>query len=120
MACSCKASSPAILVNIVVLDSTSTSAKLTQLSLPTIYHWFEVFRSHLPEDQNILDEAYFGGRNGRALLMGKQIGSRKLAFQILMNTHSAREHAWKVLHSYVASETVLNTDDAAIYKNINN
>ena len=102
------------------------TTRLTELSEVTIRHWFEVFRSHLPEDQDVLehlvqlDEAYFGGRNGRALFMGKQVGSRKLAFQVLTHTHPAREHAWKFLHSYVAAETVLNTDGAAIYKNINN
>lgn len=48
------------------------TANLAQLSRPTIYHWFDTFRSHLPEDQTVLehlvqlDEAYFGGRNGRA------------------------------------------------------
>lgn len=26
------------------------TAKFSKLSLVTIYHWFEVFRSHLPED----------------------------------------------------------------------
>lgn len=42
------------------------TARLSHLSLVTIYHWFEVFRSHLPEDQELLDhliqldEAYFG------------------------------------------------------------
>lgn len=102
------------------------TAKLTQLSIPTIYHWFSVFRSHLPEDQDILehlvqlDEAYFGGRDGRALFLGKQIGTRKLAYQLLTHTNPAREHAWKFLHTYVAAETVLNTDGAGNYKNINN
>ena len=100
--------------------------KLTGLSELTIRHWFEEFRNHLPEDQNVLehlvqlDEAYFGGRNGRALFMGKQVGSRRVAYQVLLHTHPAREHAWKFLHTYVAPETVLNTDGAGIYKNINN
>lgn len=101
------------------------TARLTQLSIPTIYHWFAIFRSHLPEDQNTLehlvqlDEAYFGGRKGRALFLAKQVGSRKLAYQILSHTRPAREHAFKFLHTYVASDTVLNTDGAAIYKEIN-
>ena len=100
--------------------------KLTGLSELTIRHWFEEFRNHLPEDQNVLehlvqlDEAYFGGRNGRALFMGKQVGSRRVAYQVLLHTHPAREHALKFLHTYVAPETVLNTDGAGIYKNINN
>ena len=52
--------------------------------------------------------------------MGKQVGSRRVAYQVLLHTHPAREHAWKFLHTYVAPETVLNTDGAGIYKNINN
>ncbi len=99
--------------------------KLTSLSEVTVRHWYEQFRNHLPLEQNVLehlvqlDEAYFGGRNGRALFMGKQVGSRKLAFHILSNTHPNKEHAWKFLHSHVAPQTVLNTDGAAIYKEIN-
>lgn len=102
------------------------TAKLTELSKPTIYHWFEIFRSHLPQDQDTLthlvqlDEAYFGGKGGKALLLGKQVGSRKLAYEVLSHTKPAREHAWKFLHSYVEANTVLNTDGASIYKDINN
>lgn len=102
------------------------TVKLTNLSEVTIRHWFEEFRKHLPEDQDVLehlvqlDEAYFGGKNGRALFLGKQIGSRKLAYQVLIHTHPAREHAWKFLHTYVAAGTVLNTDGAGIYLHINN
>lgn len=98
---------------------------LTGLSELTIRNWYEEFRNHLPEDQDVLehlvqlDEAYFGGNKGRALLMGKQIGSRKLAFDVLSHTAVAREHAYKFLQTYVAAETVLNTDGAGIYKNIN-
>jgi hypothetical protein len=100
--------------------------KLCSLSETTVRHWYEVLRSHLPVQQNILtqfvqlDEAYFGGKRGRTLFLGKQVGSRKLAFEVLYHTHPAREHAWKFLHTYVAPETVLNTDGAAIYKQINN
>ena len=102
------------------------TARLTQLSKPTIYHWFEIFRIHLPEDNDVLerlvqlDEAYFGGNKGRALLLGKQIGTRKLAYEVLSHTHPAREHAAKFLETYVEAGSVLNTDGASIYKNINN
>lgn len=102
------------------------TVRLTQLSDPTVRHWFTVFRSRLPREQDTLehlvqlDEAYFGGKPGRALFMGKQVGSRKVAFELLSHTSPAREHAWKFLHTYVAAETVLNTDGAGIYKNINN
>jgi transposase-like protein len=99
--------------------------KLTLLSEVTIRHWFEQFREHLPEDQEVLehlvqlDEAYFGGKRGRALFLGKQVGSRKLAYQIISHASPTREHAWKFLHSYVSVDTVLNTDGASIYKEIN-
>lgn len=99
--------------------------KMTKLSELTVRHWYEEFRSHIPENQDILeqfvqlDEAYFGGRKGRALFLGKQVGSRKLAYQILSHTNPNREHAWKFLHEYIAPDTVLNTDGAAIYKEIN-
>ncbi len=101
------------------------TASLTKLSEVTVRHWFEEFRNHLPEFEDTLeslvqlDEAYFGGRKGRALFLGKQVGSRKLAYQILSHTNPNREHAWKFLHEFVAADTVLNTDGAAIYKEIN-
>lgn len=97
---------------------------MSKLSEVTIRHWYEQFRNHLPLEQHILehlvqlDEAYFGGRNGRTLFLGKQVGSRKLAFQILLGSHPCREHAWRFLHTYVKPETVLNTDGAGIYKQI--
>lgn len=98
---------------------------MTHLSEVSTRHWYEQFRSHLPIDQDILehlvqlDEAYFGGRGGRTLFMGKQVGSRKLAYQVLYGTAPCREHAWRFLETYVMPETVLNTDGAAIYKEIN-
>lgn len=99
--------------------------KLSCLSEGTVRHWFEEFRMHLPEDQDVLehivqlDEAYFGGRKGKALFLGKQIGSRKIAYQVLPHNAPAREHAFMFLQNYVAAGTVLNTDGAAIYKTIN-
>lgn len=100
------------------------TVSFTQLSEPTIRHWFEIFRTHLPEDQDVLthlvqlDEAYFGGRKGRALFMGKQVGSRKLAYRLLSHTHPAREDAFAFLQQYIQVDTKLNTDGAAIYKGI--
>lgn len=35
------------------------------------------------------------------------------------HTNPNREHAWKFLHEFVAADTVLNTDGAASYKEIN-
>ena len=102
------------------------TASLTNLSLPTIYHWFEVFRSKLPQNQDILehlvqlDEAYFGSKSKqtlRALFMGKQIDSRKLAFK-LVGTYPVREDAWDFLKVNVAPNTQLATDGAKIYRHI--
>jgi hypothetical protein len=87
--------------------------------------WYDEFRHHLPEDQEVLesvvqlDEAYFGGsKNGRALFMGKQVGSRKLRYQVLPHTNPARENAWWFLKNNVAPNSRLNTDGASIYKQI--
>lgn len=97
--------------------------KMTRLSEVTIRHWFEQFRKNLPQEYDTLehliqlDEAYFGGRNGRTLFMGKQIGSRKLAYQIL-KTVPAREHAWYFLQTYIDPQSCVNTDGAAIYKDM--
>lgn len=102
------------------------TVSLTRLSEPTIRHWFEQLRIHLPQDQDVLehlvqlDEAYFGGKAGHTLLMAKQIdkNERKLAFQVLSHPNPCREHAWKFLQNYVAPESQLNTDGAAIYNQI--
>lgn len=102
------------------------TSKISSLSQVTVYHWFDEFRSHLPEDQEVLehlvqlDEAYFGGRGKdtmRALFLGKQVGSRKLAYRI-QTTWPVREDAWDYLREYVAPDTQLNTDGAKIYRGI--
>lgn len=96
--------------------------KMTHLSEVTIRHWFAVFRAHLPMEYDTLDhlvqldEAYFGGKKGRTLFMGKEVGTKKLAYQILSHTAPAREHAWYFLQTYVSPQSVVNTDGAAIYK----
>lgn len=66
-----------------------------------------------------LDEAYFGGRGKetmRALFMGKEKGTRKLAYRV-QNAYPVREDAWDFLREYVVPDTDLNTG-AAIYKGI--
>ena len=103
------------------------TALLTRLSTVTIYHWFEVFSSHLPEDKELLehlvqlDEAYFGSMSKntiKALFLGKQVGSRKLAYRIVNKRSPVREDAWDFLREYIAPETKLNTDGAMIYRGI--
>lgn len=97
---------------------------LTGLTEATVRLWYDEFRHHLPKDQEVLekavqlDEAYFGGRKGKALFLGKQIGSRKLAYQITPDANPVREQAWWFLKNYISPETRLHTDGAAIYKEI--
>src|SRR3989344_4007162 len=65
--------------------------RLVSLSEKAVRHWFDLFRSNLPKDKTVLghivqlDEAYFGSFSKLALILGKQIGTRKLAYQILSN-----------------------------------
>lgn len=101
------------------------TSKFSGLSLVTIYHWFEVFRSKLPEDQELLehlvqlDEAYFGSKSKhtlRALFMGKQVDSRKLAFKLINKEYPVREDAWDFLKQNIAPETQVATDGAKIYR----
>lgn len=100
------------------------TVSLTRLSKISVRHWFDVFREQLPKDQEVLekvvqlDEAYFGGKKGRALFMGKEVGSRKLAYEILPHAQPAREHAWFFLQSHIQPNSELNTDGAGIYHKI--
>jgi len=98
---------------------------LTKLSEPTIRNWFETFRMQLPENETILDhlvqldEAYFGGKKqGKALFMAKEVGQRKLAYQLINHTNPTREHAWWFLKTYIKPDSALFTDGASIYKEI--
>lgn len=97
------------------------SQALTKLSEVTLRHWFDLFRKHLPQDQEVLeklvqlDEAFF---KLAGLMLGKQIGTRKLAYQVLNTTNVRRHHATSFLKQHVKPETQLNTDGAKIYRDI--
>jgi hypothetical protein len=100
------------------------TARLTGLSLVTIRHWFQAFRTHLPNDHDTLehlvqlDETYFGGfKDTRTLFLGKEIGTRKLAYTLIKQM-PVREDAWNFLESYIKPQTDLHTDGASIYKKI--
>lgn len=98
--------------------------KLTALSEKAVRHWFDLFRNHLPEHQETLerivqlDEVYFGAFGKIALLMGKQAGSRKLAYVIKTSDAPGKIDAVNFLKRYVKPKTKLNTDASAIYRNI--
>jgi len=97
---------------------------LTGLSEKGVRHYFETFRNHLPEDQELLehmvqlDEAYFGGRRGYALMMGKQKGTRKLAYHIFPHVMPTKYDATEFLTMYVAPYSKLATDGGSIYTDI--
>ena len=96
---------------------------LCGLSDPSVRRAFTLFRSQLPEEYPLLegtvqlDEAFFGGKNGRALMLGKQIGSRKLAHAIVP-ADVQRGHAFQFLAQNVRPKTRLQTDGGGIYRNI--
>ncbi len=94
---------------------------LTKLSDVTVRHWFGAFREHLPRETHILervvqlDEAYF---KNMALVMGKQKGTRKLAYTVVPGGSVQRHHATRFLFEKVKPGSRLWTDGGLIYKNI--
>jgi transposase-like protein len=97
------------------------STALCRLSEEAIRHWYDLFRNNLPEDQVILqrvvqlDEAFF---KQISLMMAKQKGTRKLAYEVLTTTNIKRHHALYFLQQHIKPGTNLNTDGASIYKTI--
>ena len=93
---------------------------LTHLSEKAVRHWYEQFRFHLPAECHILerlvqlDEAYF---KKRILMMGKQVGSRKLSYQLSQEVPD-RRMAMHFLFQKVKPGTELWTDGALIYQGI--
>lgn len=99
--------------------------ELTKLSEKGVRHHFDLFRAHLPRNQELLehivqlDEAYFGGWGGWALLMGKEKGTRKIAYQVIPADSVNKTDALGFLKSYVKPNSHLNTDGSTIYQGIN-
>ena len=95
------------------------ASALSNLSRLTVYHWYDQFRNHLPEEYHVLenivqlDEAYF--RNW-CLVMGKQVGSRKLAYELIYKSHPGRLEANSFLFHKVQPGAKLWTDGSSIYK----
>lgn len=94
---------------------------LTGLSEKAVRHWYSQFRLHLPEEYHVLetivqlDEAYF--RNW-CLVMGKQIGSRKLAYDLIYQQHPGRLQANSFLFTKVQPGAKPWTDGSSIYKRV--
>ena len=90
---------------------------LCHLSEEAVRRWYGTFRAHLPVEEPLLsgtvqmDEAYF---RGVALLMAKEIGSRKLAYRLL-TTSPGKEQACRFLFECVRPGSRLHTDGSRIY-----
>jgi len=96
---------------------------LCELSEEAIGRWYDQFRVHLPENIEVLerivqlDEAYF---KSNALLMAKQKGTRKIAWEILGEKNPQRQHIAEFLQQHVKPKSKLRTDGSSIYSNIHN
>ena len=94
---------------------------LTKLSDDAVRRWYGRFRAHLPQEAHILerivqlDEAFF---KDMTLMMAKQKGTRKLAWEILSGVSPQRHHATYFLFRKIKSGSKLWTDGAAIYRGI--
>jgi transposase-like protein len=97
------------------------SMALTKLSEKAVRHWFDNFRDNLPDNPEILsklvqlDEAFF---KKRTLILAKQPGTRKLAYEVLNTTNVQRHHAAYFLQQHVKPRSKLYTDGAGIYQSI--
>lgn len=97
------------------------TVSIAKCSEVTVRSWFSKFREHLPEEEHVLehliqlDEAFF---KNMTLMMGKQVGSRTLAYQVLPGIHPQRHHAGYFLFRKVKPGSELHTDGAGIYRGI--
>lgn len=97
---------------------------LTELSEEAVRRWYDNFRKHLPFEVEVLervvqlDEAFFGGRQGCALMMAKQKGARRLAYQMIGDGKVQRQHVKLFLETYIKPRSKLCTDGASYYQGI--
>jgi transposase-like protein len=95
----------------------------TELSYPTVFNWYQKFRSKIPKEKldtllegNIAcDEMY---TKGNAVIGAKQKGTRNIALKVLHQKSVERHHAVEFLQRFVETNSNLFTDGAAIYKGI--
>ncbi len=95
--------------------------KLCHVNERTVYHWFRLFRLNLPDFAPILegvvqmDEAYF---KNLSLLMAKQVGSNKIAHQVLIKNSVDKNDTTRFLYQHIQPKTKLQTDGSSVYKKI--
>jgi len=93
----------------------------TGLSEDAVRRWYGRFRAHLPEEHHILerivqmDEAYF---KNAALLMAKEKGTKKLAWEVLRDADPTKTDAVQFLFQKVKPGSKLWTDGGGIYRGI--
>ncbi len=96
--------------------------KLCHVREETVRHWFRQLRLHLPDFEPILkgavqmDEAYF---KSLSLLMAKQVGSKKLAHQIIFKNSVNKGEAGQFIFQWISPGSRLQTDGSGIYQRIN-
>jgi transposase-like protein len=96
--------------------------KLCHVKEEAVRHWFREFRLHLPDLPPILngkiqmDEAYF---RSLSLLLAKQVGTKKLAHQIIFKGSVNKTEATHFLFQYIEPRSRLQTDGSSIYRHIN-
>lgn len=100
------------------------ASELTRVSETGIRRHYDLFRQSIPEAYTILrhqvqlDEAFFFGRQGKALLLGKQVGTRAVAFAVHETPSLGKQAATEFLYHNVAPRTRLQTDGSGIYRGI--
>lgn len=98
------------------------TTKLCHVNEKTIRYWFREFRLHLPDFEPILqgkvqmDEAYF---KSLSLLLAKQIGSKRLAHQVIYKNSVNKGEASNFIFQWISPGSKLQTDGAGIYRKIN-
>jgi len=93
----------------------------TGLSEDAVRRWYGRFRTHLPDETHILerivqmDEAYF---KNAALLMAKQKGTKKLAWEVLRGADPTKTDVAQFLFQKVKPGSKLWTDGGAWVEDI--
>ena len=92
--------------------------KLCHVGEEAVRYWSGQFRLHLPDLEPILqgkvqmDEAYF---RRLSLIIAKQVGSNKLAHQMIFKNSVDKQQTAQFLFQYIQPKSVLQTDGSTIY-----
>lgn len=109
--------------NKVPIDQTR---RVLKISRPTIYRWYKLFRTNLPQQEDVrlegnvqIDEAYFGKKKQKvSLIAAKESHSSKVAARIIPRASVRRSDITPFLRQHVVPSSKLWSDGAAIYKGI--